>query len=226
VVVGGQTTATNFPTMNPLQASLVGSQNAFVSLFSVPSPGSTFNMSLLFSTYLGGGVSISGQSESVRGLITDSNHAIYALGRTPSTNFFGNTAPATTVNGFQTACASCGGGTPADDLAIFVLTPQSGTNVPDLTVTKSHSGNFSQGQSGAQYSITVTNSGTGATVGTVSLTDSLPSSLTPTAMTGTGWTCLISTLACSRSDALGAGLSYPVITLTVTVAGNAPPWYW
>jgi len=223
IVVGGQTTATNFPTMNPLQASLVGGQNAFVSVLSVPSSGSTFNMSLLFSTYLGGGVTVSSQSESVRGLITDSNHAIYALGRTPSANFFGNTTAATMVNGFQTTCASCGGGTPADDLAIFVLTPQSGTNVPDLTVTKSHSGNFAQGQSGAQFSITVTNSGTGLTVGTVSLADSLPSSLTATAMTGTGWTCSIGTLVCTRSDGLGAGLSYPVITLTVNVAGNAPP---
>ncbi len=223
IVVGGQTTATNFPTMNPLQASLVGGQNAVVSVLSVPSSGFTFNMSLLFSTYLGGGVTISGQSESVRGLIADSNHQIYALGRTASANFFGNTSPATTVNGFQTACASCGGGTPADDLAIFVLTPQSGTSVPDLTVTKSHSGSFSQGQSGAQFSITVTNSGTGATVGTVSLVDSLPSSLTATAMTGTGWSCSISTLVCTRSDALAGGASYPVITLTVNVAGNAPP---
>ena len=223
IVVGGQTTATNFPMMNPLQASLVGSQNAVVSVLSVPSPGSTFNMSLLFSTYLGGGVTISGQSESVRGLIADSNHQIYAVGRTPSANFFGNTSPATTVNGFQTTCASCGGGTPADDIVIFVLTPQSGTSVPDLTVTKSHSGNFSQGQSGAQFSITVTNSGTGATVGTVSLADSLPSSLTATAMTGAGWSCSISTLVCTRSDALAGGASYPVITLTVNVAGSAPP---
>jgi hypothetical protein len=223
VVVGGQTTATNFPTMNPLQASLVGGQNAFVSVFSVPSSGSSFTMSLLFSTYLGGGATASGQSDSVRALLTDSNHAIYALGRTVSANFFGNTTPATTVNGFQTACASCGGGTPKDDLVIFVLTPQSGTNVPDLTVTKSHSGNFAQGQNGAQYSITVTNSGAGATAGMVSMADSLPASLTPTAMSGAGWSCSISTLVCTRSDALAGGASYPVITLTVNVASTAPP---
>jgi len=30
--------------MNPLQASLVGSQNAFVSVLSVPSSGNAFNM--------------------------------------------------------------------------------------------------------------------------------------------------------------------------------------
>ena len=223
IVVGGQTTATAFPTMNPLQASLVGTQDAVVSVLSVPSPGSTFSIAPLFSTYLGGGVSVSGQGESIRNLITDSNHAIYVMGRTASANFFGNTTPVTTVNGFQATCASCGGGTPQDDLAIFVMTPQSGTNVPDLTVTKTHSGSFAQGQTGAQYSITVTNSGTGPTVGTVSLADSLPSSLTATAMTGTGWTCSIGTLVCTRADALAGGASYPAITLTVNVASNAPP---
>src|SRR5438874_456804 len=37
----------------------------------------------------------------------------------------------------------------------------------------------------------------------------------------TGWTCVLGTLTCTRSDALAAGLSYPAITLTVTVANNA-----
>src|SRR6266851_4644399 len=38
---------------------------------------------------------------------------------------------------------------------------------PDLTITKSHSGNFTQGQVGATYSITATNSGSAPTSGTV-----------------------------------------------------------
>ncbi len=223
IVVSGQTTATAFPTLNPLQASLVGTQDAFVSVLSVPSPGSTYNISLLFSTYLGGGVNSSGGADSVRALITDANHQVYGLGRTASANFFGNTTPATTVNGFQTTCASCGGGTPAADLAIFVLTPQNGTSVPDLTITKTHSGNFTQGQTGAQYTITVTNSGSGPTLGAVNVADALPSSLTATGITGTGWTCSLSPLSCTRSDALTAGNSYPAITLTVNVSAQAPP---
>ena len=36
---------------------------------------------------------------------------------------------------------------------------------PDLTITKTHTGNFTQGQTGATYTITVTNSGTAATSG-------------------------------------------------------------
>ena len=93
---------------------------------------------------------------------------------------------------------------------------------PDLTIAKTHTGNFSQGQVGATYSTIVTNSGTGAKpAGTpVSVTDAPPSGLTILAMSGTGWTC--TTLpTCTRSDVLAAGASYPPITITVAVAGAA-----
>ena len=98
-------------------------------------------------------------------------------------------------------------------------------NIPlvlNLAVLKSHSGNFSQGQSGAQYTIAVSNVGTAAANDTVTVVDNLPSGLTATAITGSGWNCTLSTLTCDRSDALAAGNSYPNITLTVDVAANAP----
>lgn len=94
--------------------------------------------------------------------------------------------------------------------------------IQDLTIAKSHSGNFTQGQTGATYSITVTNSGSANTSGTVTVTDTLPAGLTATAIAGTGWTCVLGTLTCTRGDALAGGASYPVITLTVNVANNAP----
>ncbi len=96
------------------------------------------------------------------------------------------------------------------------------TSLPDLTIAKSHSGSFSQGQVGATYSVTVTNSGSGdKTVSNlVTVTDTAPSGLTITAMSGTGWTC--TTLpTCTRSDALAASASYPAITVTVSVASSA-----
>lgn len=96
--------------------------------------------------------------------------------------------------------------------------------VADPSITKTHTGNFTRGSIGA-YAITVTNSGTGPTSGTVTVTDTLPAGLTPTAPTGTvnGWSCLISTqtVTCTRSDALAAGLSYPVINVTVNVLQTA-----
>lgn len=94
---------------------------------------------------------------------------------------------------------------------------------PDLTITKSHTGNFSQGQTGATYTVTVTNAATstGPTSGKVTVTDTIPSGLTLVSMAGTGWTCTAN--ACSRSDTLATGKSYPAITVTVDLAANAPP---
>jgi uncharacterized repeat protein (TIGR01451 family) len=101
--------------------------------------------------------------------------------------------------------------------------PTTITSGPDLTVAKSHTGNFTQGQTGAIYVLTATNSGTSSTSGAVTLTDTLPTGLTPTSASGTGWTCTISgqTVTCTRSDALAASSSYPPVTLTVNVAANA-----
>jgi uncharacterized repeat protein (TIGR01451 family) len=93
---------------------------------------------------------------------------------------------------------------------------------PYLTIAKTHSGNFTQGQTGAAYTIAVTNAGTLATNGTVTVTDTLPAGLTATAMSGTGWNCALSASTCTRSDALSAGGAYPAITLTANVASNAP----
>src|SRR5207249_6798380 len=98
---------------------------------------------------------------------------------------------------------------------------------PDLSISKSHTGNFTAGQTNATYSIVVTNSGGTATSGTMTVTDTLPAGLTATAMSGTNWSCATlpatgpATLTCTRSTSLAAGSS-STITLTVTVANNAP----
>ena len=91
---------------------------------------------------------------------------------------------------------------------------------PDLTISESHTGSFAPGQTGAVYTIAVTNAGVGATLGPVSVTDLLPSGMTATAIGGTGWNCLLVTLTCARADALAPSASYPPITVTVTVAAN------
>jgi uncharacterized repeat protein (TIGR01451 family) len=89
-----------------------------------------------------------------------------------------------------------------------------------LSIASSHTGNFTQGQAGASYVVMVTNqTGVSASSGVVTVTETLPAGLTLVAMTGTGWTCVGN--ACTRSDALAAGASYPAITVTVNVAANA-----
>ncbi len=92
----------------------------------------------------------------------------------------------------------------------------------DMTVTKTHTGNFVQGDAARTYTITATNSGGAPTEGVVSVKDTLPAGLTATALSGTGWSCSAATLLCTRTDSLAPGASYPAITLTVKVASSAP----
>jgi uncharacterized repeat protein (TIGR01451 family) len=91
---------------------------------------------------------------------------------------------------------------------------------PALAITSTHTGNFSIGQQGATYTVTVTNTGTTSTDGTmVTATDALPSGMTLASMAGTGWTCTANT--CTRTDVLAAGASYPAITVKVNVLPTA-----
>jgi VCBS repeat-containing protein len=106
--------------------------------------------------------------------------------------------------------------------ATATLTVTNGGPSADLTLTKSHIGNFSQGQGGATYTLSAQNVGAADTSGTVTVSDTLPASLTATGISGSGWTCTLATLTCTRSNPLAAQASYPVITLAVNVAANAP----
>src|SRR4029077_18949812 len=60
--------------------------------------------------------------------------------------------------------------------------------LPDLVITKSHTGNFSPGQVGATYTATVTNFGVGdkPAGSQVSVVDAPSAGLSVTAMSGTG----------------------------------------
>ncbi len=112
-----------------------------------------------------------------------------------------------------------GGGSPAasssDSTVIIPLAPQ-------LSITKTHSGNFYRGQTNATYTVTVSNPGNAPTSGTVTVSDTVPVGLSIVSMSGTGWTCPAPGSTCTRSDALAAGSSYPDITITVNVAPDAP----
>jgi len=89
-----------------------------------------------------------------------------------------------------------------------------------LTINKTHTGDFMQGQQNAIYTVTVSNGASaGATIGKVTVTETVPSGLALLSMAGSGWSCTAST--CARSDTLNGGSSYPPIIMTVNVAGNA-----
>jgi uncharacterized repeat protein (TIGR01451 family) len=97
------------------------------------------------------------------------------------------------------------------------------TTSPVLSISKTHSGSFMQGQQNATYQVTVSNAANaGVTSGTVTVTETVPSGLTLVSMGGNGWICP-GTAAnnCTHSDVLAPGQSYPSITVTVNVASNA-----
>ncbi|QDN74820.1 DUF11 domain-containing protein [Streptomyces sp. S1A1-7] len=128
---------------------------------------------------------------------------------------------ACTASGQVTNTASATGGGDTATHTATDPTAITGACPPTLAIGKSHSGSFARGQSGS-YTLTVGNDGTGATDGTVvTVTDTLPAGLSATSLSGTGWTCTLATLTCTRSDVLASGGSYPALTLAVNVACTA-----
>ena len=114
-----------------------------------------------------------------------------------------------------------GGSASTTSTDVTVVNTTAPSNPPNLSISITHSGSFTQGQQGAVYVLTVSNkSGASSTSGTVYANEVLPAGLTIVSMIGTDWVC--SAYSCSRSDVLGAGSSYEPITVTVDVASNAP----
>jgi hypothetical protein len=116
------------------------------------------------------------------------------------------------------AVSSTNGGTGNTTTAVLTVA------TANLSITKTHVGAFPRNSTGNNYTITVSNAaGAGPTLGTVTVTDTLPNvpnTLVATALSGSGWSCTLATLTCTRSDVLAPGSSYPAITLTVTVPLN------
>jgi len=137
---------------------------------------------------------------------------------TATTTSFGNSAAFVAVGDFNSDGHSDFAATSTNNLLyVFLGIGQ----YPVLTAASAHSGSFTQGQTGATYTLTVTNTSTLATFGTVSVVDSLPAGLTATAISGTNWNCTLATVTCTRNDSLLASQSYSPITITVSVASNA-----
>jgi hypothetical protein len=96
---------------------------------------------------------------------------------------------------------------------------------PVWSVTKSHSGNFTPGQTGT-WSIGVSNAApSGTSSGTVTVTDTLPTGYTVSGAAGTDWACSgvgTQAMTCTNGDPVVGGSSFSPITLTVNVPANSP----
>ncbi len=69
----------------------------------------------------------------------------------------------------------------------------------------------------------MSNVGTSASSGAVTVTEKPPAGLTVTALDGAGWTCTLATLTCTRTDALAPATSYPDIIVTTSVGAGVAP---
>ena len=107
------------------------------------------------------------------------------------------------------------------DIGAYELTV---TN-PILSVSKTHTGNFTQGQKGT-WTITVSNTQAGSTTsGTVTVTDTLPTGYTVNSASGTDWSCTgtgTAALSCTNTDAVAGSNSFAAITLVANVPANSP----
>jgi uncharacterized repeat protein (TIGR01451 family) len=113
--------------------------------------------------------------------------------------------------------------------------------VPALSVTKASNGPWTVGQTGATYTLTVTNTGTATTTGTMTVRDQLPTGIGIRPATGftaaAGWTCSYSDeaaqsattispntgmlLTCTSSTTIPVG-GTATLTLPVVVASSSP----
>jgi endonuclease G len=161
----------------------------------------------------GTSVTISGTSlDTVTNVFFNGTVASYTI---TATNQIAATVPTGATSGSITVKGLGGNGTSSSSFTVTTA------GSPDLAITKSHTGNFTQGDTADTYSIIVTNVGTATSSGAVTVIDVLPTGLTATDISGAGWSTDLSTLTCTRSDALAAAASYPPITVTVSLATNA-----
>ncbi len=92
---------------------------------------------------------------------------------------------------------------------------------PALTLGLAHSPvTFKQGVVDS-IQLTVSNSGPVPTSGSVTVTDTLPAGLAAAAVSGSGWSCTVSPVTCTRSDTLAAGQSFPSIAIQAAVSIQA-----
>ena len=249
IILGGRTNSpTDFPTLNPIQpyvGAVVGgmqSPDAFLSILRVPTPGQTaFNATLVFSTYIGGSnppAQLTGASptlledDRIDAVAVDASHTIYAVGLSNAPGgFFANTNPTTTVNGFQTTCASCGATAPVDDVVVLSIGTGANATLNSIAVTPTTAsigvgqtqqfsavGNYNDG---TEKDITSLVTWTTVPTGFATMSTTSPGLATGTAVGSTAITPALGTATVLNTGALtvtaGAGAD---LAITITAPSN------
>jgi len=110
------------------------------------------------------------------------------------------------------------GGVTSNSVAVTVTSP----TAPQLAISATSSpATFEPGGTGS-YTITVSNTGSEATSGTITMAASLASSETPGSIDGgSEWVCDLSSVTCTTTISLAPGQSFNNITLDVVISPDA-----
>jgi len=124
----------------------------------------------------------------------------------------------------NTATVSTAGDNNAANNSSSDVTTVNPAPVIDLSMSKTHIGNFTVGINGI-YTLTVTNVGNTATTGAITVSDTLPTGLGFVSGTGTGWSCSASAqvVTCTNAGPIAGNNATSTITLTVSVGAAAVP---
>jgi Beta-propeller repeat len=232
--VTGTTTSTNFPTVNPIQATAGGGFDAYVAKLNAAGSG------LIYSTYLGGSGDDFG-----RGIAVDSSGNVYVTGQTSSANFpvtsnsfqgvFGGSTDAFVAKVIPVASLSQGSLTFASlavgsTSAAQITTLTNERNTPLSIAGITASGDFAETDTcgtslgaGLTCTISVTFTPTAplSRIGSVTVTDDASNSPQTLALSGIGVGPAVALSGGSLgSQLVGTGSGAQVVSLTNS--GNAP----
>jgi len=167
---------------------------------------------------------------------TPSNKAATAgtavLGNASEAGVFGGTT-SSTYNGNGTWSLYLNDGGPTGDGEVSYLTGgwcvNLTANLPSVSVDKSHTATFTQGQQGVPFTVDITNNGTGPTgdptggSNPLTVTDALNSAFTYASSSGTDWSCSVTgqTVTCKNDSTVAQGSSFSPLTINVNVSPTA-----
>ncbi len=240
IVLGGRTSSTSFPTLNPIQpyvGAVVGntqSPDGVLSVLSVPTPNQTaFNAKLVFSTYIGGSnppaqITVTSptllEDDRIDAVAVDATHTIYAVGISNAPGgFFANTNPTTTVNGFQTTCASCNPaspGIPEDDVVVFSIGTGASATLQSIAVTPT-TASIAVGQTQQFSAVGNYNDGTEKDITSLVTWTTVPTGFATMSTTSPGLATGTAAGSTAVTPALGAATVLNTGALTVTAAAGA-----
>ena len=207
--ITGTTYSSNFPTQSPYQATETGG-DAFVTKIAPYPSVNQYLLTTSASPTAGGSISA----------VPVSNNGYYDFGTSVQL-----TAVPAAGYGFGGFSGDLTGDTNPQTVVMSAARTVTATFAPPamLSIVKNHSGNFAQAQTGATYTVTVSNaSGAPSTTGTVTVTEMAPAGLTLVSMNGGAtWNCTVLP-TCTTNAVLNGGAAYPAIMVTVNVDANAP----